>query len=178
MVAIALRRILAIGVLTTSMSFSASVAHANPDNSDAAPQATESPDWSYALTAPKKKNETATLAGACGGSTGRPGIVLVGPTYQEYVAGTASQTCSGSFYLQRVCVKLQEYNYGTSSWYDRTSYWCSSWTASTYIATTVTAPCADLGPGQFRTAARGEADTSAGLFRRYGYSAGEILCNS
>lgn len=152
--------------------------------------ADESPNWNIRLPAesqpqlPARDNQNVESSsdptaeiGFCRGSTYRPDIVYQPPTYRALVAGTASQTCSGTYILHRVCAKIAEYNYGLNRWVDVTNHRCSAWTRNDFITTSVTKACDEVGVGQFRTSAKGEVEVRSGLLRRYGYSAGVILCN-
>lgn len=121
---------------------------------------------------------TSVLAWSCAGDAVEPDIVYDMPGYIESVAYHATQTCAGTFGLQRACARLQEWNYGLHKWENRTTFRCGAWTTSSYSIGGGVVHCSDLDAGKFRTRGKGEADTPQGIFREYGNSNEVILCNN
>lgn len=133
------------------------------------------PDWS--LGDADGGQPAVAAAWGCAGDAVEPDIVYDMPGYVKSVAYNATQTCWGAYGLQRSCARLQEWNYGTYKWENRTTFRCGSWTASTYSIGGGVVKCNDVGAGKFRTRGKGEADTPQGFFRAYGNSNEVILCN-
>jgi hypothetical protein len=114
--------------------------------------------------------------GQCFGDAQEPDVVYSGPTFVEYVAIVAQQTCTGTFVLQRTCVKLQEWSFGTNTWADRSRLRCGFWTASAISVGSATFRCSHAGRGKYRTAGRGEVETTAGSDHTKGYSDAAWAC--
>lgn len=100
--------------------------------------------------------------GACVGDALEPDAYFQGPTRILSVGYGATQTCTGSFVLQRTCVRLQEYDFGRNEWYARTTWSCGRWTSASFSRDDGGQKCSDLKRGKFRTQGRGEVETRAG----------------
>jgi hypothetical protein len=104
----------------------------------------------------------------------KPHIVLVGQPYKDAVSGVGASECNAQWPGQQVRVRLQEYNYGTNKW-DNRSVWNYSPTTTGPTSTwDYSYLCSTVGVGKYRTYAQG---LSGGQSVGTDFSDGVILCN-
>lgn len=125
----------------------------------------------------KPQYQLAAGGGYCTGHTYMANDELV-QAGNRFLGGTADQTCAlRTAYTQQLCAKLQKFTGGPNGQRVDVRTWDCNTNTGTSISATAVRACSSVGPGTYRTGARGTVyPVGQPSQRRYGYSASRNLC--